>query len=304
MSRRQQRLNHRTRVRRVLYWAVTGSIAFLIIIVGMRFYSRAMETFFYYSREVVTPRMGSLEYSESADAIILNEEETYYAPAEGYFKNTVKEGERVGAGSTAGYFITVQGQRIKVTVPATGIYSEYTDGLEKAFKNIPLDSLAPTAFSYKIVRNTGDSHYYKDAPVFKIINNLKPVQLLVRLHHLPPAGMSIGSSVIIERNNMTIGKASIQRIFTGYKENIVLLACQDFSPLSRKYRYFKINIGFDHQEGAIIPVKSLKNKGKEKGIYCIKGEKIYFKSVKILKTQDHWAIVEGLEANDLVVVNH
>lgn len=83
----------------------------------------------------------------------------------------------------------------------------------------------------------------------------------------------------------------------------MLLELPAFCPELMGQRYIKVKLVFDSQSGIVIPEKALVNKGSEKGIYCIKEEQVYFKAVKVLKSRNHEAVIDGMEVNDILVSN-
>lgn len=303
MSRRQQRLYRREKTRLILRWLIAGSLTILVICLAINFCERALNSLARYNREVVSPQTGCLEETCQGDAIVMHDEETYYAPSEGYFENAVREGERVRVGSTAGFYSTVNGKRIKVEVPATGIYTKHTDGLENAFKHVPLEDLVPEAFAYKPSETVKSGHYYQGDAVFKIVDNIKPTEVLVRVQGLLPEQAGKDHEVVLRCGSRELGKALINRIIQLGPEHFLLLQCREFHQSLTKDRFLNLTIIFDRQEGTIIPQKALRSKGSETGIYCIEGERIYFRSVTVLKRQKDMVVVEGLQPNELIIVN-
>jgi hypothetical protein len=66
-------------------------------------------------------------------------------------------------------------------------------------------------------------------------------------------------------------------------------------------RYIDCKCLFNLQNGYLLPQKAVVTKDSTKGIYCVKGQDVYFKPIKVLKQQNKMLLVEGLEANDMVV---
>ena len=303
MLSRQERLHRREKSRRILKWIIIAGLSLVIIFLIVQIYHRTVESITRHNREIVEARTGFMEKTCQADAVILNDEKTYYAPGEGYFENSIYEGEKVRNGSEAGSFVPVNGNRVTVNVPATGIYTQHTDGLEKVFENTSLIEPGPDTFEYQIKVYGQDGHYYEGDPVFTIINNIKPAEMLVHISEKSPQVIHKDDNLVLRYKDVELGQARVQKIQYLDHQYYLYLKCQEYNQLLTKYRNIALTIVFDHKEGIIIPAQALKIKDEEKGVYCIKDEEIYFKPVKILEKQNSLALVKGLDNNEMVVVN-
>lgn len=302
MSNRQDRLYKREKMRLTLKWLTIASMVFITMFLITQIYHYAADSLARYNREIVETKIGSMEQTCQADAIILNDEKAWYAPCEGYFENSVREGERVRIGAEAGFFIPVNGNRMLVQVPITGIYTRHTDSLEQVFANPASIEPGPEIFEYK-VRVNKSGHFYKDEPVFKIVNNIKPAEILVRLSETPPRALHKDDTCLLRFKNVDLGKAQIKLVKYLNNNYYLYLRCQEYHELLTKFRNITLTMVFDHKEGIIIPEKALKSKGSIKGVYCIKDEEISFKSVNVIGKDDDMVLVEGLSPNEMVVVN-
>lgn len=303
MSHRQNRFYRREKTRLIIKWLIIALFIISVIFIVKQIYHRTMESLARHNREIIETRMGYIEKTSQAEAIILNDEKTYYAPCEGYFENTVKEGERVRVGSQAGYFIPANGERIVVQVPDTGIFTRKTDGLEGLFENPALIKPGAEIFEYKIKDNSRKEYYYKNDPVFKMVNNMKPADMLVRLSGQPTVGIRPNDKVTLRYKNNDLGEALINSVQYANNSCYLYLKCQEYQEFLINQRKIKLTVVFDRKEGIVIPASALQSKNGEKGVFCIKGEDTYFQPVKVMTRQNDKILVEGLATNEMVVTN-
>ena len=78
MLSRQERLHRREKSRRILKWIIIAGLSLVIIFLIVQIYHRTVESITRHNREIVEARTGFMEKTCQADAVILNDEKTYY----------------------------------------------------------------------------------------------------------------------------------------------------------------------------------------------------------------------------------
>lgn len=304
MSLRRKRETSKQKIKNILRWQIIICGLFLLIFVLYSLYSYTIYRIGKKNTEVVIVRYESVGDQLTAEAAVLNEETTYYAPADGHFENIVKENDKVRKNDLVGYFISSSQQdKQPVLANTPGMFTLKTDGLEKVFQSINFATVTPEVFHYKPSKEQYQEYCYNGYPVYKIVNNLKPTRLLI---HFPQKEFKTkfypGQHLDIVYNDIKISNCEIKNVKRISDEVVLLAELADYPNIIDR-RYIECQLIFNPQNGCLLPQKAIVAKGSKKGVYCVKGQDAFFKTVNILKKQKDMVLVEGLEANDMVIAH-
>lgn len=303
MSSRMVRQDRDRKMRSFLKYSVLILITFLTIGLIYRVGQNISTLYNRNNLQTSVTRYGCLQQKLKGEGILLLSETIVAAPANGYFENIVAEKEKVARNTQVGYFISM-GRRSPMYAPAAGIFTRQVDGLESALKDIKLSSVGPEVFKYKAVLANPAQEMKSGQNVYKIVNNLMPSRLLLRF---PLQGknlsISVHNSADLIIDGKSLGSFKIEDLKQDSQQIFMIAEDDQFVEGLLEHRHVKAEIRINSSYGYLIPEKSLAKKGKERGIYCTKGENIVFKPVKVLDQNDDTAVVEGLEATDLIIIN-
>lgn len=253
--------------------------------------------------QVAVVTQGNLVDSINGTALVINQELLVEAPKPGRFENLVRENEKVYKGQTLGC-ITDQNQKLLIISPDTGIYSTQIDGLEQVLRNPVLNATGPEIFSYQPRVVNADPKVTAGQPVCKVIDNLRPNTLIVRLNgtDICPSDIKEGGRVTLWIQGQKVGAALIREISL---DNPVLVKIEmdNFSEVLLGRRYYEVTINQELGSGLLIPASALLGQDVERSVYSYKDGKIYPKKVQVKKIKDGQALVTGVELNEMVVGN-
>lgn len=303
MSDRMKRHAREMKKKRLLKYALLILIAFLGV--GL-IYKTGQNISVWYSRkqlETTVPTYGCLEDKLQGQGLVLRSEITVTAPAVGRFENVVAEKEKVARSTLVGYYLT-SGHKTALQAPAAGIYTRRVDGLEAALSDIKLELVGPEVFKYKPLPPPATEEIKAGQGVYKIVNNLIPSLILAHFPLRDP-DLTINEQQAVELvvQGKSLGLFKVMDSKQDFNELILLLESSEFLENLLDSRLLEVEMVFNSRDGYLVPQKSLVNRGQEKGIYCTKGERIIFKTVKVLDQKDDIAVIKGIEANDLIIVN-
>ncbi|QGT99695.1 hypothetical protein SYNTR_1102 [Candidatus Syntrophocurvum alkaliphilum] len=234
--------------------------------------------------------------------VIIQEENVYYAPTNGKLENTVKDFTRVRANTKLGYFIK-NGSRTPLDASVTGIFTKNTDGLECFFSSVDIRSVSQKIFDHNVnMEDNFANIYYKNDPVFKIVNNLKPHKILIKIPESKIDTLDKGSRIRVIHDDIDYGIAVVEEIHKGSNAFMLLKMSGFFENLVNK-RYFDVELVYNQYTGYIIPNNALIEKNGEIGLYCIRGERTRFVPVEIIQKNDNVLVVDGLRTNDMYITN-
>ncbi len=303
MSSRKARLKRRIMQKSALKIVLLSCLAVLIIGIIYQLGQNTYSTFIKLNRDIKVAEYGHIEDKISGQAIVLNKEELASAEFEGHFENMVKDREKTSRGTLLGYYISSRGQT-PLRAPVSGIFMRRTDGLEEVFRDINLQAVSPEIFQYKTSAVAENMNIQAGQAVYKIVNNLEPTRLLV---HFPLDNIDFDIiakqqvNVILDGKDM--GKAIVKDMKQDFGEMLIILEFNDFREELLNQRYVGVELAFNSRSGYLIPEKALVEKEGKKGIYCTKDEDITFKPVDVIKIKDGKAVVEGLNKNDMLLIN-
>lgn len=299
MDRKDQHKKRKSIIKVALLLLITIMLIGLIYKVGQNLitlYNRNQ-------RETAVLRYGVLEDRLEGEGLVLRSEETVQAPANGYFENEVAERDKVRRQDLLGYYINA-GNKTAFRAPIAGIFTRQADGLEEVLQNINLQTIGPEVFKYNIQTADPGAEIKTNQVVCKIVNNLIPSQLLL---HFPMESRDIyvnkNQTIQLYMDSKLLGDFTVRDYKRDFKDLILIVEAHEFKEDLLYKRLVKVEMVLNSQRGYLVPAKSVVNRDKEKGIYCTKSEEIVFKPIRLLKIKDDIAIVEGLSATDIIIIN-
>jgi len=303
LSRRMARIERRDKRMSIIRVALLLLITLIAVGFVYKLGTSAIIAINKLGRDIRLVEYGTIEDKLDGKAIVLNQEKVTLAQYEGHFENLVMENAKIGKGTLLGYYANAQG-KVSLRAAEAGVFVRHTDGLEEVFSNIDLQAVTPEVYEYKITRVSEDQLIQPGQPIYKIVDNLAPPQLLVRFP-LDDIDFEIKdqSKVKVLLQDNELGKAAIVAMKQDFGELIMLLELESFSDAIINQRYIEVAAVFDSATGFLIPKKALVDNDGKKGIYCSIGEFTRFKPVEVIKTKDDIVIVKGLDRNDFIVTN-
>lgn len=304
MSLRLNRELNRRRQKRVLKWIFIICGVIIAIFIVRVLYSYGVNSISKYNTDIVVPAYGTMGTELTGRAVILNEEDTAYAPSEGRFENMVKENDKVRMGDLTGYFITASGQQ-RLLASTAGIFTRKTDGLEKVFQSVDINTVTSEVFKYRSTTEPEfQKHCYAGYPIYKIVNNLRPTRLLIEIMNKDlDTAIKPDQQIQIDYGKYKFNHAVIQSVGQETEQTRFIAELDNFYPQLLGLRYIDIKLLVNPRSGYVIPQNSLVTHSKIVGIYCLKGQQTYFKQVKVLKASGQNVLVEGIKENDMVVAH-
>ncbi len=302
MSERLTRLK-RQKKQKLLVRRLLGLAALLLVVFALVITCRVVADRVSGLRvEVEETRKGVFEEIVTGSALVVQEETVIYAPEEGHFENLVRERERVRRGEVIGKFFTQDGGfSRKVTAPAAGVVIYHTDGLETLMTPATVENLRPQVFSYSIrlVRGLG-APVGRGEAFAKIVNNLKPNALVVRLTDKTDI-LTKGQQVEVRSRGKDLGKAQVVAVQQVEDYALVGLVMGQFAIDLADVRVLPIELVVWRQEGIIIPRKALITKNGNTGVYCLRKEAVVFRQIEVAAKKADQAMVRGLEPGEYVI---
>lgn len=255
----------------------------------------------YHHRDTVLAQYGAIETTLQGQGLVLRREIVYKAPAVGFFENMVSDGSKVKINALLGYYLS-RGEKITLRALTSGLFTRQTDGLEGALQDITLSSAGPELFSYRPQHHDPEAEFKLGQGVYKIIDNLAPTRLLLQFSQ-PKTSFALkeNQKASISVNGIQLGDCRVIDYKNDFNKLVVMVETAEFREDLLHERHVNAELTLKSESGYLLPEKSLFNRGPEKGIYCIDGEEIIFKTVQVLTVEDGIAVVEGLLPNDMVI---
>jgi len=305
LSLRQRRIQEKIRTRRNIKTIsrVLAALALILAIGGsMLFLYKSLATWLIGVEPV---KYGELEERFTARAIVIKKETVVKAPARGRFENQVREGERVRKGSVVGYFyqegsLTPQ----PFLVSGSGVVSFKPDGWETVTADYSLAHGDRDIFSYQPrVVNDGSFQYEPGEPMFKVIDNLVPLRLVVEIDRSDMArAMKSRDPVQVVYQNQALGEATCEAAcLSGENKQLAVLALNGCNEDLLNARVIEVDCITAYHSGMIIPKKALLRQNGGYAVFRIKKGRIEMRGVKVKAVGSDQAVVEGLDEGDTVI---
>jgi len=249
------------------------------------------------------------QYSELQDlitvpAIIIKQETVVSAPARGRFENQVMEGERVRTGAAVGLFYP-EGQIRPVTMPAPGggVISFEPDGWEQVLSDFTLEGGDRNIFDYTPRRlNDGSFQYERGEPIFKVIDNLVPLRLVVKFdNEAMSEPMETGDTVKLIYNDQDLGYATCESVWSGEDHRTAILSLDSFNEDLLVRRKIDVDCVTAAYHGVVIPEKALIKNREGYAVYKLNKDKVELCPLTGVRIHNGQAVVEGIQAGDSIV---
>lgn len=301
MSSRLERAKKRQRRNRATCLALFLPVMVLLAAFAYDLGQKAFKNFKQNRMQLVAVVQGSLAESFDGRALVINQEHLVQAPKPGRFEPQVKDNAKVRKGQTLGCLID-QEQKFILKAPSTGIYSTKIDGLEEVLIDPVLNAVGPEAFSFQSRTVNAGTTIRAGQPVCKIIDNLQPNILIVKIYgeisHLHD--IREGSLVNLWFAGQKAGSALVKEIRMD-KPVLMKLEMNIFSDALSEQRYCDVTLTQEAGRGLLVPVSALLGDDANRSIYGFKDGKIYVKKVHVVKIKGKQALVTGVELNETVV---
>jgi putative membrane fusion protein len=299
LERRKRDHTKKTILKYALMILAIVIIAGIIYLVG----KNLLTAYNYKHQETMVARYGNLEERLHGDGLVLRSETVISAPADGYFENMISDGTKVSLNTLLGYYLH-NGDKTALRAPVTGLFTRQIDGLEEALQDIKLSTVGPEVFSYKTRHQDPEKEFNDGQGVCKVVNNLQNTRLILQFplleHNLH---LEKNQTVRISVDGQPLGECTVIDFKKDFQKLVIMIETANFREELLNRRQVNVELTLNSQNGYIIPQKSLTNRGKEKGIYCIKGEEALFRPVHVLDLKGDTALVDGLQENDMVVLH-
>jgi putative membrane fusion protein len=248
-----------------------------------------------HQRDTVLAQYGVIEQKLSGEALVLRRDKVFGGRAGGFFDYLVNDGSKFGINTPLGYYLSL-GEKSTLRAAASGLFTRRIDGLEEVLQNIQLSAVGPETFAYRIQQHDPATEFKPGQGVYKIVDNLAPTRFLLQFtQHQDNPALEPGQTVSLQVNERVLGKCRVIASKQDFEKLVVLVETPHFREELLHIRQAEAVLTVSSPQGYLVPEKSLLVKGKEKGIYCLNGEEVICKPVRVLAVKDGIAVVEGLQ---------
>lgn len=304
MSNRQQRIQNRIRNQMMIRTLMKG-----ILVVAMIIGVGGLMLFLYHNTclrliNVDVAQYGELKAGATVPAILIKKETVVKAPSGGRLENLVMEGEKVRNGTVAGLFYS--GGEIKpvsMSVPLGGVISFRPDGWEEILNDFSLQGGDQNIFDYTPRQlNDGSFQYERGEPLFKIIDNLAPLRMVVTVETSALSQpLEEGDRLQVIYQDQALGNAECEAVWSNEDRQTAIINLGNFDETLLNLRKIEVDCITDTHQGLIISEKALiKNQGQD-AVYKVDKGTVQLCSLKVLAVCNGRAVVEGLRPGDTVV---
>ncbi|MGE5395962.1 MAG: HlyD family efflux transporter periplasmic adaptor subunit [Chitinophagales bacterium] len=303
MSQRQRRLARSVRLnlllRRLVALGILAALLGCLYLIGVW----AVHRINGYRIGFATARIGTLEDAARARSIIIGDEEVVNAPANGRFENLLMEGERVRKGTVVGYFYpdgAVAREPIKSSW--SGIICYHPDGLEKRLAALRPDNMDATTLSLKATAaNDGGFDFVKGQPLFKVVDNLAPVRLVMFFKGKTFKEPKEEQEYLLRNDKKDLGWADCEYFARRSGGSLVVLSMAEYPEVLINTRKPYLECVGESYDGIIVPATALTKNHKVWGLYRLEGDVVTFQEVQVLYQKQGKAVIEGIDMGDQVI---
>lgn len=275
----------KTVARKAVLFAVGMSILYLVAVQALHWARFRMI-------ETGALGRGELKKPYSAEGIIIRDETVIISPADGELVMLVEEGARVRAGDsvaeikTAGADPGVPVLSALVRAARTGVVSLRVDGLEGVLKPGQTDIFDAARLPESTPRIIGDGgprqiKCSKGQPVLKIIDNLSPLVICIRVPGgLPPEASKKGGLVTVVREGRETGGRIVEAGSYDGGTQLVLEALNypaDFLNI----RKVSMQLVGERVSGFIVSSASLAARDGRQGLYLMARDEVKWVPVNV-----------------------
>lgn len=299
--RRERIARREKRTRTVRKCLVILAFCLLIFLVGWA--GRKVYDDLAFKRMLLIPvAYGTLADHAYGQALVINREHLVKAPRAGRFENSIRSNEKVRKGQILGYLTNPGQPAVPVYSPSTGIFTMSIDGLEEVLNDTVLNAVGPESYKYVPRTVNADSDFSAGEAVGKIVDNLRPSSLIVKLDEDQNISFEPGGRVLVKSDGGEMGTARINEIREDDLK-LVWLDMDNFSEELLEPRYVKLMLENIDKPGFLVPVGAIIKNEQENIVYCYREGKIFRQNVSVIKVKEGQAVVAGVKLNDMVVGN-
>lgn len=249
--------------------------------------------------------IGTIEQGLIIDkALFLRDEVSLNATASGVLVQLVSEGQRVAEKELLARIQTYQGEIKEIIAPKAGVVCYHLDGLEGTLEPetiMTLNAAEGNFGDYQLTEINQGSQVIKGQPLLKLVNNLKPIFLMVNfdsknLEQFP----SPGKKVLVRFNGQEY-QATIKEIETQGINVSALLELNKGEFLHE--REIGISLVLENRRGIKVPNTALVDTEEGKAAYKLFATGYRLVPVKILLQNNEDCIVDGLSRGDRILRN-
>ncbi|MCR4430091.1 MAG: hypothetical protein NUV45_03625 [Tepidanaerobacteraceae bacterium] len=189
-----------------------------------------------------------------------------------------------------------------VNAPEAGIVSFNIDGMEEILtpdnvKTISVHQLLTIdnpSMTQEIPETAGINR-----PVLKIVDNFA----WYLASDIRNSGLKVGKNydIAIKQSNMN-EKITAKLVDIHDSNSVGVFLVEKDTPEMTKFRKVNLEIATDTVSGNMIPVSGIVNMDGEEGVYLMEGGSRVFRSVKVISSDESYAIVEGLKLGDKILL--
>ncbi|MGI6487683.1 MAG: HlyD family efflux transporter periplasmic adaptor subunit [Syntrophothermaceae bacterium] len=303
-TQRRERLQKEKRNRVLVRLVIVLLAAALVVAVGWNVYRQIAGKVTGMMIGVEHVQEGCLEDRVRAEAVVIHQETLIPSPGRGRLENLVLEGERVRKGSRVGNFYLQNGQSTTISAPISGVVSYRPDGLEEMLAQLDIEHPRSVVFSYQsAVSEEQELSYQSGQPLLKMVNNLTPTVLVVRFpHHVLGEPLQVGQ--VIEEviwDKSRLGRGKVAGLQSKDEQVVASLVLDSFCAELINQRRLEVDLIKKRYYGGLVPSQAIIEKDGHTGVFCLRQEKVFFKSAEVVVTRDEWAVVKGLDKGEYVV---
>jgi putative membrane fusion protein len=259
---------------------------------------------------------GELKKLYAAEGIAIRDETVIASPADGELVMLVEEGTRVRAGDslaeikTAGADPGMPALTALVRAPRTGVVSSRVDGLEGMLKPGQTDivdagRLWETASRLPDGGAARKVKCVKGQPVLKIIDNLSPMVMCLRVNgELPPEVLKKGGSVAMVREDREISGRIVEA--GGYDGGMQLVVESSNYPADFvNIRKVDLQLVGERVSGFIVDTAALVDRDGLQGLFLLDRDEVKWTPVSVVGTVGEKSAIDGkgLEPGARYVMN-
>lgn len=189
-----------------------------------------------------------------------------------------------------------------VNAPEAGIVSFNIDGMEEILtpdnvKTISVHQLLTIdnpSMTQEIPETAGINR-----PVLKIVDNFA----WYLASDIRNSGLKVGKNydIAIKQSNMN-EKITAKLVDIHDSNSVGVFLVEKDTPEMTKFRKVNLEIVTETASGNMIPVAGIVNMDGEEGVYLMEGGSRVFRSVKVISSDESYAIVEGLKLGDKILL--
>jgi len=316
-----------TRLKQAFIFYVLLLLA-LVVIVQVAYHWLG-EQFLSWRLQVVTAEQGVLEQRKDVSGLVTRQEKPIKAPDYGIVLDLAEPGQRVPVGKEVarlGIISRDQMQRLReesdeseedasgelpsyretkqIKNEEAGFLSDYLDGWEDYngpyyLSEEELDEIEPEG-----TRTQKNDLVGRGEPLLKIVNNWQwYYNIILPLH--PGRGIAESKNVELEFDfapgEKIAAKLYHYEVDEEAREVRLTYLVEKQVPGFEKVRRADAGLLYSRERGIIIPEEAIFDREGRSGVYLNQGGRVVFNPVTVTEIKDGKALVEGLEANSLVI---